>query len=467
MPPSSPDGSAASPTPDHARLQHQTHRLAHRHEVALHVGMRDGQRAAALQLALEQRHHGAGAAQHVAEAHGDAAHAAPAAARGDVQRLAVHLGQPLRGAHHRGRVDRLVGGDQHHRQRADTARRIGDMAGAGDVGQQALQRIGLDHRHVLQRRGVEHQFRPPAARTRRARAPRRECRPAATRAERAGGARPVRGRSATARIRRCRAGSAAPGPRAATWRASSLPMVPPAPVTMTRRPWISRAMPSRSSGTCARFSRSSIAIGRSSSSRARSAVPAGSSEVGRGARRIRMPCLSACSTRIASDWPGEVGRGDHQRVRQPALAAQPFQHRGGILDRAKERVTVDAPPGLARADRQQSLDLQRLPPIPGQRAQEQVDVLGRPDHERRRDVGGIAGSGQTAAAVAPAAIDDAWRRRAAPAGSVHTRRERRDCPMPRRSAQARSRAGRRQARWTRPPQAGRRFRQNARIATAA
>ena len=36
------------------------------------------------------------------------------------------------------------------------------MARAGDIGQQALQRIGLDHRHVLQRRGVEHQFRPPA-----------------------------------------------------------------------------------------------------------------------------------------------------------------------------------------------------------------------------------------------------------------------------------------------------------------
>ena len=41
------------------------------------------------------------------------------------------------------------------------ARRIGDVARAGGVGQQALQRVGLDHRHVLQRRGVEHQLRPP------------------------------------------------------------------------------------------------------------------------------------------------------------------------------------------------------------------------------------------------------------------------------------------------------------------
>ena len=44
---------------------------------------------------------------------------------------------------------------------------------------------------------------------------------------------------------------------------------------------------------------------------------------------------------------------------------------------------MDAPPGLARADRQQALDLKRLPPIPGQRAQEQVDVLGGADHQRR------------------------------------------------------------------------------------
>ena len=36
------------------------------------------------------------------------------------------------------------------------------MTRAGDIGQQALKRVGLDHRHVLQRRGMEHQLRPPA-----------------------------------------------------------------------------------------------------------------------------------------------------------------------------------------------------------------------------------------------------------------------------------------------------------------
>ena len=47
-------------------------------------------------------------------------------------------------------------------------------------------------------------------------------------------------------------------------------------------------------------------------------------------------------------------------------------------------------------------------PVPGQRTQEQVDVLSRTDHECRRNVGCIAGAGN-AAAMTPAAIDDAWR----------------------------------------------------------
>ena len=107
-------------------------------------------------------------------------------------------------------------------------------------------------------------------------------------AARRGGSPPVPGRSATARIRRCRAAPAAPGPRAATWRASSLPMVPPAPVTSTRRPCISRAMPSRSSGTCGRFSRSSMATGRSST---RAAPPRRRCRARSGAARGRRGCL--------------------------------------------------------------------------------------------------------------------------------------------------------------------------------
>ena len=47
------------------------------HEIALDVGVGEGQRAAARELALEQRHDRAGGAQHVAEADGDAAHGPP------------------------------------------------------------------------------------------------------------------------------------------------------------------------------------------------------------------------------------------------------------------------------------------------------------------------------------------------------------------------------------------------------
>ena len=98
-------------------------------------------------------------------------------------------------------------------------------------------------------------------------------------------------------------------------------------------PWISRAMPSRSSGTWARFSRSSIAIGRRIKGRGRSGVAAGSSEVGRGARRICMPC-SACSTKRASDCPHRSGVVTTSVSGSLSLGDQAFQHCGGILDRA-------------------------------------------------------------------------------------------------------------------------------------
>ena len=71
-------------------------------------------------LLAEARHHAAGRAEHVAEAHD---HELRAAAR--LQRLAQHLGQALGGAHHVGRVDRLVGRDQDElarRRRACAAR---------------------------------------------------------------------------------------------------------------------------------------------------------------------------------------------------------------------------------------------------------------------------------------------------------------------------------------------------------
>ena len=54
------------------------------------------------------------------------------------------------------------------------------------------------------------------------------------------------------------------GPSAAICRVSSAPMVPPAPVTSTDKPFTSSAMAPRSRAACGRPSRSSMAMGRSS-----------------------------------------------------------------------------------------------------------------------------------------------------------------------------------------------------------
>ena len=73
-----------------------------------------------------------------------------------VERLAIHLGETLGRAEHRNRLDRLVGGDHHHRRRAGLDRGIGDVDRAEHVGLDALAPILFQQRHVLQRRGVEH-----------------------------------------------------------------------------------------------------------------------------------------------------------------------------------------------------------------------------------------------------------------------------------------------------------------------
>ena len=54
-----------------AGLQHELAGLGNRHEIAPHLRMRDGDRPAGGDLLLENRHHAAIGAQHVAEAHRD------------------------------------------------------------------------------------------------------------------------------------------------------------------------------------------------------------------------------------------------------------------------------------------------------------------------------------------------------------------------------------------------------------
>ena len=99
-------------------LQYQTDSFAHRHEVALHIRMGHGQRSAASQLALEQRNHGAGADPSTLPNRTVMQRIPVPVLRAAKSCLAEHFGKPLGGAHHTGRIDRLIGGDQHHRQRS-------------------------------------------------------------------------------------------------------------------------------------------------------------------------------------------------------------------------------------------------------------------------------------------------------------------------------------------------------------
>ena len=140
-------------------MQYQLDRLAHGHEKAGDVGVCDGQRPAGGELALEQRHDRSGRAQHIAEAHrhitGSVAQRRAPPRFVEVKRLTETLGQTLGGAHHARRVDRLVGRDHHDERGSERPRRLGDIAAADDVGQHPFDRVGLDHRQVLQGRRMK------------------------------------------------------------------------------------------------------------------------------------------------------------------------------------------------------------------------------------------------------------------------------------------------------------------------
>ena len=80
--------------------------------------------------------------------------------RGEV--LAEDLGDALARAHHAGRIDGLVGRDQHEAADAVAVGRFGDDLGADHVVAETFAQLRLQQRHVLVRRGVEHDLRPRA-----------------------------------------------------------------------------------------------------------------------------------------------------------------------------------------------------------------------------------------------------------------------------------------------------------------
>ncbi len=139
-------------------LQHELRRLRDRHEIALDLRVRDGDRAAARNLLAKARHHAPGRAQHVAEADDD-----QLGAVGGLQRLASELGQPLRRAHDVGRIHRLVGRDQHDLGRAVRLRSTGYGNSREHIVAHCLERVFILHqRHVLVSRGVKHDVGPIA-----------------------------------------------------------------------------------------------------------------------------------------------------------------------------------------------------------------------------------------------------------------------------------------------------------------
>ena len=192
------------PLADAAGLHDQLRGLVDRHEVARHLGARDGHRPAARDLLAEDRHDRAGRAEHVAEAHRDERRLAL-----DLpERLDDPLGERLARAHRGLRVDGLVGRDEHEAVGAVARREPRDRARRERVVAQRLHRVLLHQRHVLVGGRVEHDGGPlqledrlHAGARRARRRSRGRSRSASTRA-----ARDRSGRGCSRRGRRARAG---------------------------------------------------------------------------------------------------------------------------------------------------------------------------------------------------------------------------------------------------------------------
>ncbi|KAF5034965.1 hypothetical protein DSECCO2_590540 [anaerobic digester metagenome] len=116
--------------------------------------MGDGDRNARLDLLHEQGQHAPPASQHVAEAHAD--HLGLLA----VEHARHELDHALGRTHDVGRVDRLVGGDDHHLLHCAFLGTLEHRIGAQNVGCDGLLGIELLQRHVLVGGGVEDQLRP-------------------------------------------------------------------------------------------------------------------------------------------------------------------------------------------------------------------------------------------------------------------------------------------------------------------
>ena len=136
---------------DRARLQDELRRFRDRHEVAPHLGVRYGHRAAPANLLPEDRDHGTGRADDVAEADGEVA---GRMALGQI--LHRELRDALGRSHDGRRPYRLVRRDHDERLDAVLSGDLAQHARRKDVVLDRLARIRLHHRNVLVSGRVEH-----------------------------------------------------------------------------------------------------------------------------------------------------------------------------------------------------------------------------------------------------------------------------------------------------------------------
>ena len=138
-------------------LQHPLRGLGDGHEEPLDFGVGHGDRAAAANLFLKDRHHAAVGGQHVAEA--DDHELRTGLFR---KRVDETLGQLLRHAHDAGGIDGLVGRNHHELLHAVFVGQFGQLPGAQDVVLDGLAGVVLHHGNVLMRGRMKHDRRTMA-----------------------------------------------------------------------------------------------------------------------------------------------------------------------------------------------------------------------------------------------------------------------------------------------------------------
>ena len=145
---------------NHRRLQHQACGFGDGHEVTNDVGVRHGDGPTARNLLFEFGDHAAAAAQHIAKTHGHE----PRAAMRLRERGDDHLGRPLGCTHDIGRVDSLVGADEHKALCPAFAGSQGRVVGAQGVVAQCRLCVMVFHQgHMFVGCSMENNLGPPPA----------------------------------------------------------------------------------------------------------------------------------------------------------------------------------------------------------------------------------------------------------------------------------------------------------------